>query len=141
MSKSAFFKNTKGNRVMKKIIMVLLLVANALFAVSLQTVKDFANGVSYTVFKAAWPTATYKNAEVLDYRSDNSSNYIVLKLKGNSKICAIGECPLWLDLKITTNQQFAIKNMEVLQHNAILQPPFQTSGAVAQAIVEANQKR
>jgi len=66
-------------------------------------------------------------------------NYnILLKFSGNSRICFMGSCPLWFILKIDMDLNYNIKDINVLEHNAKLAPPFETSGAVAKAIAEAN---
>lgn len=124
---------------MKKIILVIVLLislgANSVFA---DGVKSFADSVAYGIFKTAWPTAKYKDVEVLSSEKEYSKYNITLKFYGNSRICMMGSCPLWFKLKLKTTNNFKIEDMEVLEHNAIMQPPFETSGTISKAILEAN---
>lgn len=124
----------------KRFLFIILSISFSITGLFANPVKDFAEGIAYGIYKAAWPTATYKSVEVVEHQSDNSSSYITLKFNGNSSVCMVGDCPLWFKLKIKTDQNFHIENMSLLEHNAILQPPFKTSGAIAQAVIEANKK-
>ena len=38
------------------------------------------------------------------------------------------------------DSNYNIQDMGVIEHNAVLQPPFKTSGAIAKAMLEANSK-
>ena len=122
-----------------KFILLISLGANVLFA---NPVNDFMNSVASGIFSTAWPTAKYKNVEIVENKKMSSGYDIVVKFNGNSNgtLCMVGECPLWFTLDIKTDLDFSIKSMKVLEHNAILAPPFQTSGAIAQAIINANNR-
>ncbi len=130
-----------------KIFLVLSIVVNISFAVEVEEgteehnlVKSFADKVAYGIFKAAWPTAKYKTTDVESIRKNSSGYDLIFKLQGNSRICLIGKCPLWFTLDIKTDSEFHIKDMEVLGYKSILAAPFQTSGSLAKAMLEANEK-
>lgn len=126
----------------KKFLVIVLFVSFSVTGLFANPVKDFAEAIAYGIYQLAWPSATYKNVEVEDFKSDGSSKQIILKFNGNSNqsVCFVGDCPLWFTLKIYTDQEFHIQSMSVIEHNAILQPPFKTSGAIAQAVANANSK-
>lgn len=128
---------------MRKITLVILILislgVNSMFA---NPIKDFADSVASGIFTTAWPTAKYKNVEVVTYDKTNYGYDIVLKFNGNSSgyMCMVGDCPLWFTLDVQTNTNLSIKNMKVLDYNSIVAKPFQTAGAIAQAIRDANNK-
>lgn len=128
---------------MKKLVVTIFLLislgANILFA---NPVSDFINSVASGIFSTAWPTATYKSIEILENKQISSGYETVVKFKGNSsgKLCMVGDCPLWFTLDIHMDSEHSISSIRVLEHNAILAPPFQTSGAIAQAIIYANNR-
>lgn len=122
-----------------RIFLLISLGANILFA---NPMNDFMDSVASGIFSTAWPTAKYKNVEIVENKKTSSGYDIVVKFNGNSSgtLCMVGNCPLWFTLDIQTDSNFSIRNMRVLEHNAILAPPFQTSGAIAQAIINANNR-
>jgi hypothetical protein len=129
---------------MKKVLLTIYLV----FSLSISSInadeKDesiieyFSNGVASGIFRTAWPTATYSDFEYMGKERIAGGYQVQLKFKGNSNMCFVGTCPLWFKLGIDLDFEYNIKDMSVLKHNAIMQPPFKTSGAIAQAIAEAN---
>lgn len=129
---------------MRKYILLLLLVislgSNSLFA---NPVNDFVKSIANGIFSTAWPTAKYKDVEIVENKKTSYGYDIVLKFNGNSNgaLCMVGNCPLWFTLGLQTDSDFSIKSMKVLESNSIIAKPFQTAGAVAQAMQEANTKR
>lgn len=127
---------------MKKIILTItLLISIATNSLSAYSVDEFANDVGYTIFKIAWPTATYKNIEVLDQKSTSNGYMIIFKFNGDSNLCS-GDtfCSLWFKLKMNLDNDFNIQDMEVLSHNAFFSRPFKTVGAIGQAMNDANSR-
>lgn len=122
-----------------RIFLLISLGANILFA---NPISDFINSVASGIFSTAWPTATYKSVEILENNQTSSGYDTIVKFKGNSsgKLCMVGDCPLWFTLGIQMDSEHSIKSIKVLEHNAILSPPFQTAGAIAQAVNNANSK-
>lgn len=102
------------------------------------SVSDFVRSIGKPVFKMAWPTAKYHSYEVVDINSYSWGYSIDVKFKGESNMCWVDYCPLWFKLRIKTNNSFDVKDMDVINHNAILAPPFETAGALAKAMAEAN---
>lgn len=123
--------------VVVRVFLLVSLGVNVLFA---NPVNDFADKVAYGIFSTAWPTATYKKVEMVNYHKTSYGYDIVLKFNGNSNMCMVGDCPLWFTLDMQTDSNFFIKNMSVLDYNSIIAKPFQTAGAVAQAVRDANSR-
>lgn len=121
------------------VLFVLCLSITSVFAIP-NPIKEFADGIAYSTFKTAWPTAKYSDIEVLEYEETSSGYDIVLKFKGNSRVCFVGTCPLWFKLEVLTDSSFIVKNMKVLEHNAKLAEPFATSGSIAKAMLDANSR-
>lgn len=126
------------NLILKFVLSVSLCV-NIVYA---NPVNDFADSIASTIFKIAWPSARYKKVEVVEHNKISSGYNIILKFNGNSNgmLCMVGDCPLWFTLNLQTDSNFSIKNMKVLEYNAIIAKPFQTAGAITQAMQEANNK-
>lgn len=122
-----------------RIFLLISLGANMLFA---NPVNDFVNTVASGIFSTAWPTAKYKDVEIVENQKTSSGYDIVLKFNGNSSgfVCMSGNCPLWFTLNIQTDSDFSITDMKVLEYNSIIAKPFQTSGSIAKAIINANSK-
>jgi hypothetical protein len=124
------------------VCVILHLTISSLYATTAEDDKNivqyFSDGVANSIYKTAWPTATYKDVELLDSEDITGGYKVQIKFKGNSNMCMIGTCPLWFILEIKMDLEYSIKDMYVLKHNAIVQPPFKTSGAIASAILEAN---
>jgi len=130
-------------KLLVSIYLVLYVFVNGLYANS-QTeneksiIQHFGDGIAYSIFKTAWPTAEYKDIELIKSEEIATGYEIILKFKGNSNICFMGTCPLWFKLDIITDFEFNIKDMSVLDHNAKLAAPFESAGAIAKAIANAN---
>ena len=124
---------------MKKIILTVVLFiiigANNLFAYS---VEEFGDDVGYTIFKTAWPTATYKDTEVINYKRTDDGYDVVIKFNGKSNLSFFGKGLIWFKLLINTNDEFKIQNMDIIDYHSILAQPFQTTGAISQAMNNAN---
>lgn len=123
---------------MKKFILTIFLVfslgANVLFA---NPIQNFVDSIAYSTFKTAWPTATYESVEIFEHRETSYGHEVTIRLIGKSKMYVIGNCPLKLDLLLSTNSSYIIKDVEVLKHNAIMQPPFKTVSSIKDAVIKA----
>ena len=117
------------------LLMISILVSSNARA---DSVSDFVRSIGYPVFKVAWPTATYKSYQVVDIDSYSWGYSMDVKFKGESNMCLMDSCPLWFKLRIKVNNSFDVKDMDLVDHNALLAPPFATTGALAQAMIEAN---
>ena len=89
-------------------------------------ISTFMDSVSSTVYKLAWPTATYKSWEFDDFRRTQGGYRLVVKLSGLS---GFDDSDLWLKLGFLINSD-GLKDVWVVSHNAILVPPFKTSQAI-----------
>lgn len=124
----------------EKVLIILLFIgisSSNLFAI---TAEEFADNVAYTIFKTAWPTAKYKDTKVLQQQRTSDGYVFIFKFNGNSRMCLIGDCPLWFKLKINLDYNFHVENMEVLDYQSLIAKPFQTAGSMAVAITESNNK-
>ena len=101
-------------------------------------ISDFVSGIANGVFKVGWPTATYTGYEIDDVTSHYAGYDIVVKFKGKSSFCMVEYCPLWFRLKIKVNKSFQVRDFVLLNYNSILQKPFATTGALAQAMRQSN---
>lgn len=129
---------------MKKIIFIFFFYLQIsiipLNAGTLSALEEFAHNISETVFNIAWPTANYRDVEVVDFYDYPTKTIVYIKFIGESSMCFISRCPLSFELKITLDKEYSIKSMSVIEHNAILSPPFKTVGDIAYAMSQANNK-
>jgi hypothetical protein len=87
---------------------------------------SFMDSVAGTVYTLAWPTATYKSWEFDDFRRTQGGYKLVVKLSGLS---GFDDSDLWLKLGFLLNSD-GLKDVWVVDHNAILMAPFKTSKAI-----------
>lgn len=89
-------------------------------------IASFMDSVASTVYKLAWPSATYKSWRFDDFRRTPGGYRLVLKLSGLS---GFDGSDLWLKIGFLMNSD-GLKDWSVVDHNAILMPPFKTSQAI-----------
>lgn len=120
---------------MKKFIVLILLLfsifSNTMFA---NPVESFIESIAYSIFKAAWPTAEYKEFEIFKHETTETGHYLIIRFTGESSFCFLEKCVLKLDLGITTNSDFNIKNIQVIKHNAIMVEPFASASALLEIL-------
>jgi len=61
------------------VITVLLFISISTSNLLAYSVEEFGDDVGYTIFKTAWPTATYRNTEVIRQRSTSTGYDVVIK--------------------------------------------------------------
>jgi hypothetical protein len=87
--------------------------------------RSFLRSVAATIYRLAWPTATYKQIEFAGFQREPDGLAVAVKLSGEG---LLGD-NLWLKLGIVLNGD-GIKDVRVLGHNALLAGPFETSKAI-----------
>jgi len=112
----------------KKIFFILTVVIQLNAGILEATFDKMAN----FIFKTAWPTATYEDYEIFEV--DNQNNTIVVKMNGHSNLTFIGKGKLYMKLKLYFADDYSIRDVKVISHNAILSPPFNTTKAVAKLL-------
>ena len=97
--------------------------------------RGFVGSVAATVYKTAWPTATYESVAIASVSRVPPDGFeILVRLSGESYWG--GE--LWVDLAFEFRDG-GFFDLKVREHNAILVPPFATTktvGAMALALVD-----
>lgn len=119
---------------MKKYLIVVIIASSFsmqnLFANPLESAFD---KVSYIIFKAAWPTATYKDYEIFEVNQDDL--FVIVKMNG---ISSFSDGKLVIRLKVLFTENYGIKDVKIIKHNAILSPPFNTLGALSTIIANSS---
>lgn len=95
-------------------------------------IEQFVNSVAKTIYKLAWPTATYRSVSLDGVAFVDEGANVMIVLSG---ISAFDNDKLWLKLSVMIRNG-SIADIRVIDHNAILAPPFATSGAIAKALKE-----
>jgi hypothetical protein len=94
-------------------------------------VTALVNSVAGKIYKLAWPTATYKSVSIEDFEPVDGGVDVTVRLSGSS---GFDGSELWLDLVFLVRDG-KLQTFKVRDHNAILVPPFITSGKMAEALV------
>src|SRR4051794_23631459 len=94
-------------------------------------VGSFLKSVAATIYRLAWPTATYKRAEFGGFQRQTDGIAVMMKLSGEG---LFGD-DLWLKLGIVVNRD-GIQDLRVLGHNALFAAPFETSKALGNLVAE-----
>jgi hypothetical protein len=94
-------------------------------------VGGFLKSMAATIYRFAWPTATYKQAEFGGFQRQADGIAVVMKLSGEG---LFGD-DLWIKLGIVINRD-GIQDLRVLGHNALFVAPFETSKALRNLISE-----
>jgi len=94
-------------------------------------VVSFLRSVAATVYKLAWPTATYKSVEFAGLQREPEGIAVVMKLSGEG---LFGD-NLWLKLGVVVNGN-GIQDVKVIGDNALFAAPFATSKALAHVAAE-----
>jgi hypothetical protein len=95
--------------------------------------RSFVDEIASTVFRFAWPTATYESVSFDGVRETSSGVEISFRLHGRSAFWGHG--PLWTDviIEISGGQ---ITDLRWGENNAILAQPGETMKALGQALEE-----
>lgn len=94
--------------------------------------RGLVHGVASMVYGLAWPTATYKTYKVKSFHRVRRGYDVTVRLSGTSYF---SNDSLWVDLVIEFRDGEP-SGTRVINHNAILVEPFETSRALAQALDE-----
>jgi len=120
----------------------LLLYSLALLAQSgapSQKEKDdlagFLNSAAAGIYEMAWPTATYRSAEFGGFQREADGIAVIVKLSGEG---LFGD-NLWLKLGLVVNRN-GIQDVRVIDHDALFAPPFATSKAIGDLLVELGKR-
>ena len=116
---------------MKKIFFILIVIVQLNAGMIESTFDTMAN----FIFKTAWPTATYEDYEIFEV--DNQNNTIIVKMNGHSNWTFIGKGKLHMKIKLFFTDDYAIRDVRVINHNAILSPPFNTVKSISKLISES----
>lgn len=89
---------------------------------SRNAIAAFIDSIAETTYNLAWPTATYRKYEIVDFKVADSGFDVIVKLSG---ISAFDNSDLWMKLGFAFRGG-DLKNVWVVDDNAILSAPFQT---------------
>jgi hypothetical protein len=118
---------------------VFLLILSISLCAQAQTTNDpdtdgvaaFLRSVAATIYKLAWPTATYKDIEFGGFERESNGLAVVIKLSGEG----LFEKYLWMKLGIVVNRD-GIQDVKVLGHNGMFAAPFETTKAMGNLMLE-----
>jgi hypothetical protein len=96
---------------------------------------EFFRSIAASIYKLAWPTATYRDIEFGGFRREPGGLAVIIKLSGEG----LFEKNLWLKLGIIVNRN-GIEDIKVMGHNAMFVPPFETSKTMAKLLAEVGQQ-
>ncbi len=114
----------------------LILLASPAFAQDSRDAREargLVESVAAGLYRFAWPSATYKSWALKQVQPVTGGLDIVTRLTGTSRWDG---SDLWLELLLELRRD-GLRDVRVVQHNAILVPPFVTSDAIAQGLVRA----
>jgi hypothetical protein len=98
--------------------------------------QSFVSSVASAVYTAAWPTATFVDWNFKSFNWVSGGTDLVVRLEGRS---GFDDSDLWVDL-VFEFRDGTFSNIRVLNHNAILAPPFQTTQTLLKTAADiANQ--
>jgi hypothetical protein len=114
-----------------------LAVWSATLSAQSQSDKDsatsFLSSAAATIYNLAFPTATYKKVEFGGFELQRDGIAVTMKLSG---VGMLGD-NLWVRLGMGVGDG-RVKDFRVIDHDALLAPPFATTAALARGLVELN---
>lgn len=123
------------------VVVVLLLSSASSIAQTSQDQKEredadsLFRSIAGTIYKLAWPTATYKKAEFSGLQRVSNGIAVVMRLSGEG---LFGD-DLWLKLGVVVNKD-GIQDIKVIDHDALFAGPFATAKALGELVAELNRE-
>ena len=94
--------------------------------------KSLVESIAGVVYAAAWPTATYENFSIKSIDPVANGYDVLVKLSGKS---GWNDGDLWLVI-VFNLRNGELKDVSVVNHNALLSPPFATTKAIGELIAD-----
>ena len=121
-------RNRRGFKARLVLVVLLITVACAAQTNAQGPDRGFFDSIAQFTYNMAWPTATYVKWNFDSVREVPGGYDVVLLLDGRS---GFDKSDLWLKLGVALRSN-GIDNIWVVDHNAILVPPFKTMQALGQ---------
>ena len=98
--------------------------------------RGLVEPIAATVYKAAWPTATFERFALSRVNRTAGGQDVIVRLEG---ISAFGGGTLWMELALEFRGG-RMTDLAVRRHNAVLAKPFETSQAVGRLLVDVGEE-